>query len=117
RSGTGLCHADADRVVQAIGNLVANAASHGARGEPVTVRTESDDGGFHVSVHNTGPAIPPEVLPRLFDPMVRGQDAGSKGVGLGLSVVGEIVRAHGGRVEAESTAEAGTRFTIHLPRK
>lgn len=117
RSGTGLCHADADRVVQAIGNLVANAASHGARGEPVTVRTESDDAGFHVSVHNTGPAIPPEVLPRLFDPMVRGQDAGSKGVGLGLYIVREIVRAHGGRVEAESTAEAGTRFTIHLPRK
>lgn len=116
RAGAGTCHADADRIVQAVGNLVANAASHGGRGRPITVRSESDEAQFRVRVHNEGEPIPPEVLPRLFQPMVRGADVTSKGVGLGLYIVHEIARAHGGRVEASSTAEAGTAFTLHLPR-
>jgi sigma-B regulation protein RsbU (phosphoserine phosphatase) len=115
-SGDGTCSADADRVVQAVGNLVANAASHGAPGEAITVRTEGDEGAVRVSVHNAGEPIPSEVLSRLFDPMVRGKDAGSKGVGLGLFIVREIARAHGGRADASSTAASGTTFTIHLPR-
>jgi phosphoserine phosphatase RsbU/P len=115
QQGSGECHADADRIVQAVGNLVANAASHGARERPITVRTESDDKQFRIHVHNHGKPIPPHVLPRLFQPMVRGADVTSKGVGLGLYIVSEIVRAHGGRTEAESTEEAGTRFTLHLP--
>jgi sigma-B regulation protein RsbU (phosphoserine phosphatase) len=116
RAGEGACSADADRIVQAVGNLVANAASHGARDRPITVRTESDDAGFRIHVHNHGQPIPPHVLPRLFQPMVRGADVQSKGVGLGLYIVSEIVRAHGGRTEATSTADAGTTFTLHLPR-
>jgi phosphoserine phosphatase RsbU/P len=116
RSGGGTCYADADRIVQAVGNLVANAATHGPPGKPVTVRTESDGAEFRVSVHNEGAPIPADVLPRLFEPMVRGADTGaSKGVGLGLFIVREIVQAHAGHVEATSTAEAGTRFTLHLP--
>jgi phosphoserine phosphatase RsbU/P len=115
RQGEGTCRVDADRLVQAVGNLVANAAAHGTREEPITVRTESDPHGFRISVHNGGAPIRPELLPRLFEPMVRGQDAGSKGVGLGLYIVREIARAHGGSVEATSTAEAGTTFTLRLP--
>lgn len=115
RSGAGSVQADADRIVQAVGNLVANSVAHGAPGEAVTVRTQSAPDGFRVSVHNGGDPIPAEVLPRLFDPMVRGRDAGSQGVGLGLFIVREIARAHGGRVEAFSTAAEGTTFTIHLP--
>jgi sigma-B regulation protein RsbU (phosphoserine phosphatase) len=116
RSGAGTCEADGERITQAVGNLVSNAASHGEPGRPVTVRTESTPGEFRITVHNEGKPIPPEVLPRLFEPMVRGADAGSKGVGLGLYIVGAIVQAHGGRVRAESTAEAGTSFVLELPR-
>ncbi|MDB5897869.1 MAG: sensor signal transduction histidine kinase [Ramlibacter sp.] len=115
RSGGGTCVADADRVLQAIGNLVANAVSHGAADCPVTVRSENTGEGFRITVHNHGRPIPPEVLPRLFEPMVRGADTLSQGVGLGLYIVREIVRGHGGEVQVSSTAEAGTSFVITLP--
>jgi sigma-B regulation protein RsbU (phosphoserine phosphatase) len=117
RSGNGICEADADRLTQAVGNLVSNAASHGAPGRPVTVRTESVGSEVRITVHNEGKPIPPDVLPRLFEPMVRGTNAGSNGVGLGLYIVAAIVRAHGGRVHAQSTAEEGTSFILELPRQ
>ena len=116
RLGHESCTADADRITQAVGNLVSNAVSHGDPGRPITVRTESTQSGFRISVHNEGTPIPPDVLPRLFEPMVRGADAGSKGVGLGLYIVAAILRAHGGAVRAESTAQAGTTFILELPR-
>ena len=53
-SGDGTCFADADRIVQAIGNLVANAVSHGDRRQPITVRSTSEGGTFEVAVHNAG---------------------------------------------------------------
>ena len=116
QAGGGHCLADADRIVQAIGNLVANAATHGAPDRPITVRTEGDGRQFRITVHNEGKPIPEAVLPRLFEPMVRGSEAGaSQGVGLGLYIVREIVRAHGGRVDVRSTADAGTAFTLQLP--
>lgn len=116
RSGDSTCVGDAHRIVQAIGNLVANAATHGAPELPITVRSESDGQRFRITVHNGGKPIPPELLPRLFEPMVRGSEAGSvQGVGLGLYIVREIVRAHGGHVDVRSSAEAGTSFTLDLP--
>jgi signal transduction histidine kinase len=69
-----------------------------------------------VGVHNHGPVIPADLLPRLFEPMVRGAGAGgSKGVGLGLYIVREIARAHGGRVDVRSTPEEGTTFLLEWP--
>jgi sigma-B regulation protein RsbU (phosphoserine phosphatase) len=115
RSGPGLCEADGQRIAQAVGNLVANAANHGAPGGPITVRTAGTEGTVRVSVHNEGRPIPPEVQARLFEPMVRGSDAVAQGVGLGLFIVREIARAHGGQVELQSSAEAGTSFTVVLP--
>lgn len=116
RSGEPRGFVDAERIVQAVGNLVGNAATHGAPDLPITVRSETVDGQFRISVHNEGKPIPPELVPRLFDAMVRGADAGAgKGVGLGLFIVREIVRAHGGRVEVHSTAEEGTRFELRFP--
>jgi sigma-B regulation protein RsbU (phosphoserine phosphatase) len=115
RRGEGLCVADANRITQAIGNLVANAVSHGARDRPVTVRSETMPNGFRITVHNEGNPIPAEVLPRLFEPMVRGAEARSQGVGLGLYIVREIVRGHSGQVQVTSSADAGTAFVIVLP--
>jgi sigma-B regulation protein RsbU (phosphoserine phosphatase) len=115
RSGSRRCEADADRIVQAVGNLVANAVNHGDKRQPITVRTEDGEGVFRISVHNGGAPIPPQLLPTRFEPMVRGSAPGAKGVGLGLYIVRAIAQAHGGQVAATSSAEAGTTFRIELP--
>jgi sigma-B regulation protein RsbU (phosphoserine phosphatase) len=118
RSGPGDCQADPERMAQAVGNLLGNAAKHGAATSPITVETRGTEDRFEVSVHNLGTPIPAALLPRLFEPMVRGAptESASKGVGLGLYIVREIARAHGGSVAAESSAESGSRFTISIPR-
>jgi sigma-B regulation protein RsbU (phosphoserine phosphatase) len=117
RVGEGHARADAERIVQATGNLVANAVRYGAAGTPVTVTTLGREaGGAQVQVHNHGEPIAPDVLPRLFEPMVRGPDARpAEGVGLGLYIVRAIMQAHGGTVEVTSTAAEGTTFTLTLP--
>lgn len=116
--GEGECSADADRVGQLVGNLVGNAMAYGDPAAAVTVRSEIGPDEARVSVHNAGAPIPPQLQPSLFEPMVRGtQDGGaSRSIGLGLFIVREIARAHGGRVELESTAERGTTFVVTLPR-
>jgi sigma-B regulation protein RsbU (phosphoserine phosphatase) len=116
RVGNRHCTADADRIVQAVGNLVANAVNHGDKRQPITVRTAAETGVFRISVHNGGTPIPAQILPTLFEPMVRGASSGAaKGVGLGLYIVRAIVRAHGGEVAVSSTVEEGTTFRMELP--
>ncbi|MGE4243229.1 PAS domain-containing sensor histidine kinase [Ramlibacter sp.] len=113
--GPGQWHADADRVAQALGNLVANAVNYGDPSRPVTVTTAGGEGGFTLSVHNEGPPIPAEQAARLFEAMVRGDAAtGSRGVGLGLYIVREIARAHGGSVDVDSAQDRGTTFRLRL---
>jgi sigma-B regulation protein RsbU (phosphoserine phosphatase) len=114
-AGPGACRADPERIAQAVGNLVANAASHGAPQRPITVRSEGGGARFRITVHNEGPEIPAALMPRLFEPMVRGSDVRAQGVGLGLFIVHEIVAAHGGSVHATSSAADGTDFIIELP--
>jgi signal transduction histidine kinase len=71
-----------------------------------------------VEVHNEGPPIPAELLPRIFEPFRRATDGGhpTPGLGLGLFIVQQIAHAHGGRVEVRSTRADGTTFTLRLPR-
>ncbi|XXF77831.1 PAS domain-containing protein [Myxococcaceae bacterium GXIMD 01537] len=107
---------DRYRLAQVVSNLVGNALKYSPAHTPVTVTTAP--GGTHMllEVHNAGRPIPPEVLPGLFEPFRRGHSsAGPPGLGLGLYIAHEIVRAHGGTVEVRSTEGEGTTFTVRLP--
>jgi signal transduction histidine kinase len=109
---------DAPRIGQALSNLLGNALSYGDKTKPVLLSIEGMPAQIRLRVHNEGPAIPEWLLPVLFDPFVRGKPdvVSPHGLGLGLFVVKEIVRSHGGSIDVVSTAAAGTTFTIHLPR-
>jgi phosphoserine phosphatase RsbU/P len=116
--GAGPCTTDVDRLQQLVVNIVVNAATHGAKGRPITVRTAIEAASFTVAVHNEGEPIDSALLPRLFEPMTRGaSDPVSRSIGLGLYIVREIARAHGGTVSVESAAGRGTTLTAVLPRQ
>ncbi len=112
-------HGDGRRLEQVFSNLLQNAVRHTPRGGAITVNARTLPGG-HVSVgiHNTGSVIPQEDLPRVFERFfqvdrARARKGGSSG--LGLSIVTEIVEAHGGTVRAVSSELAGTEFIVILP--
>jgi PAS domain S-box-containing protein len=108
---------DPDRVAQALGNLVTNAAKYGAPGTPISVALEGSRDALRLSVHNVGDPIPADLLPTLFHPGARhAASRGDGGLGLGLFIVERIAAAHGGTVSVSSTREAGTTFTAVLPR-
>jgi signal transduction histidine kinase len=107
---------DRDRVAQLLSNLLANALAHGASDLPVDVIARRGDGSLVLAVTNQGAPIPPETIPRLFQPYWRpATESPHAGLGLGLYIVAEIARAHGGRMDVSSTAERGTTFTFTLP--
>ena len=109
---------DADRLRQALGNLLTNARLHTPAGTTVvTTLAPGADGGAVLTVADDGPGIAPELQPTLFERFTRGDDSRSRGTGstgLGLAIVAAIVGAHGGRVAA-SSAPGRTVFTIELP--
>jgi len=118
------CHGDTsgrwdpDRLSQVFSNLVANAVRHGRPEHGVGVTLDGRGArAVRVTVHNMG-AIPAERLPKLFEPLAgggRGAD-NSQGLGLGLFITRELVCAHGGSIEVCSDDDAGTTFTVTLPR-
>jgi signal transduction histidine kinase len=109
---------DADRIEQVLTNLVTNAIQYGARDTPIQIQVEDEGEQAVVSVNNRGPVIPAECLPTLFDPFQKGRDsAQSGGLGLGLHIVYEIVKAHDGKVEVSSDVDHGTTFTARLPKR
>jgi signal transduction histidine kinase len=126
------CTCDGGRIRQVISNLVGNAIQHGSPDGPIelslTAPTAQHDGpdGPHpirLSVHNSGQPIAPSLLPIMFDPLVRERSQGEQlerrpgSIGLGLYIAHEIVIAHRGEIDVESTAQQGTTFTVRLPRK
>jgi phosphoserine phosphatase RsbU/P len=117
RVGEGIVVADAHRLVQLIDNLVSNAAAYGETGCPIVVTSRIEADGFSLAVHNRGVPIDDALMATLFQPMVRGTDLGQadRSVGLGLYIVGEIARAHGGDVAVRSSAAAGTTFVATFP--
>ena len=110
--------ADQERLLQVLTNLVTNAIRHGGDRASITIRGERDDGWVVVSVADTGPGIPPEELPRVFERLYRGSGArtGSPGgAGLGLAIAASLTRAMGGEIDVRSVVGEGTTFTLRLP--
>ncbi|MFN3284705.1 MAG: sensor histidine kinase [bacterium] len=109
---------DRDRLEQALGNLVDNAVKYTPPGGRVELRAELRDGEVHLVVEDTGPGIPPEHLPRVFERFYRADPSRSRaegGTGLGLAIVKHIALAHGGRVEAANRPTGGARLAVVLP--
>ena len=108
--------ADRNRLAQALSNLVDNALKFTPEGGQVTMAAELDGGEVRISVSDTGPGIPPEKLPHLFDRFWRADLDANRGTGLGLTIARGIVEAHGGVIQVASHPGEGTRFTLVLPR-
>ena len=106
---------DPARIAQLASNLIANAVTHGAPGIPIEVDARTADDRFVLSVANGGMPIPPAARAQLFQPFFRGAVRRSQqGLGLGLFIVNEIAKAHGGEMEVASSDEE-TRFTFSMP--
>lgn len=86
-------------------------------GSKITVTSTIGTRSCSIAVHNAGRPIPPELQSTLFEPLTRGPEAGhaARSIGLGLFIVREIARAHGGQVEVRSGAETGTTFEATWP--
>jgi signal transduction histidine kinase len=116
--GADAIRADPEALRQVLTNVLDNAVRHTPPGGTVTVRTAHEAGGTRLDISDTGPGIPGEHLPRVFERFYRVDPARSRelgGTGLGLSIVKHLVEAHGGRVEARSTLGAGTTITAVFP--
>jgi signal transduction histidine kinase len=106
---------DRDRIAQLFSNLLGNAVKHGSSDAPVRVQASTGEGAFKLSVANSGPAIPPSTLPRLFQPFTRGTGGTNpQGLGLGLYIANEIARARGGMLTV-SSSPTETLFTFQMP--
>jgi two-component system sensor histidine kinase/response regulator len=109
---------DESRISQALSNLIGNALNHGDRSGPVTVTMDgTDPDEVAWSVHNKG-HIAESVLPYIFDPFrsFGRKNSTPERFGLGLYIVAQIVKTHGGTIDVESTPGTGTNFRIKLPR-
>ncbi|WP_395849542.1 ATP-binding protein [Cystobacter fuscus] len=109
---------DADRLSQVVINLVSNAVKYSPTPSPVRIQVRKRPHLALLEVHNGGEPISPTLLPLLFEPLQRGGqsvDKAGRSIGLGLYIVDQIVRAHGGTVSVQSTTQSGTTFSVHLP--
>jgi signal transduction histidine kinase len=107
---------DPRRLHQVITNLLTNALKFTPAGGRVTIATGVKGTQAVLTVADTGPGIPADELPRVFDRFWRGRQATqTSGSGIGLAVAAELTLAHGGRLSAASPAGQGTRMTLTLP--
>lgn len=108
---------DPDRMAQALGNLLSNAIKYTPRGGSISVEAGADADAAWVTVRDSGPGIPPTEQERIFTPFYRGQSDRRfpQGMGLGLSIARDLVTAHGGRIEVDSTPSRGSAFTLWIP--
>ena len=111
--------ADGDRLSQVLTNLLDNAVKYTQPGGTIKLQIErAGTDAVMFSVADTGPGIPAEVIPKLFDPFFQAnpqQKTGPRGLGLGLAIVKNLVDLHGGTIEVQSELGQGTRFQVTLP--
>jgi signal transduction histidine kinase len=102
------------RIREVVLNLLTNAARHTPAQGTITIRVAAEARTVVLRVEDTGSGISPEELPNVFQRFHKG--AGSKGSGLGLAIARDLVRAHGGNIQAESSVGRGTTVIVTLPR-
>lgn len=110
-----IARVDGPRITQVLHNLVGNAVQHSQPGTPIAVRLRDED-AIVLEIHNVGAPVPDDLRDKLFEPLERARSASvNHSIGLGLYIVREIVKAHGGTIDVTSSAEAGTTFRVRLP--
>jgi signal transduction histidine kinase len=112
---------DEARMSQVFANLLSNAAQHGAPGSSISIDLRGEVEEVVVIVHNFGKVIPPSQIFGIFSPFKRLKPGApavpdSSNLGLGLFIADRIVHAHSGTIDVHSSADAGTTFTVRLPR-
>jgi PAS domain S-box-containing protein len=111
-----LVRVDADRIQQIFSNLIGNALKYTPRGGRITVAVSpGTEGSVAFSVTDTGPGIPAEDLPHVFDRFWQATQQGSHGIGLGLAIAKGLAEAHGGEVTVASEVGAGSIFSFTIP--
>jgi signal transduction histidine kinase len=108
-----IVHGNADEMSDAIRNVIENAVIHTPKGTEVTVGISADG---VLTVEDRGPGVPPEDRSRIFGRFWRGKDSATPGAGLGLAIVTEILRLHGGSVEVGDAAQGGASFQLRFRR-
>ncbi|QSQ23075.1 HAMP domain-containing histidine kinase [Pyxidicoccus parkwayensis] len=106
---------DRERILQVLANLLGNAVKFTPAGGTVTVEARTEDGEARVVVRDTGPGIPEDEQPRLFERHWQSRGTARQGSGLGLYIARGLVEAHGGRLWVESRTGAGSTFSFTLP--
>jgi signal transduction histidine kinase len=109
---------DPGRMSQVLGNVLDNALRHTPQGGQIAVRAAQQGSEIEITITDTGPGVPPEHLPHLFERFWRGEPSRSRrtgGSGLGLAIAQRIVEAHGGRMWAENAPTGGLRVGFSLP--
>jgi signal transduction histidine kinase len=116
KSAPALCEVDRTQIERVVTNLLANAIKYTQKGGWVRASAERVGQAVRLVVEDSGVGIPPTHLPHIFDRFYRVPDANpEKGLGLGLSFVAAIVKAHCGEIHVDSQPGAGSRFTVTLP--
>jgi signal transduction histidine kinase len=105
---------DATKIEHVIGSIIKNAIH--AIPEKGTIQIQScvNDSNLEISIADSGTGIPPEIMPKIFSPLVTTK---AKGMGMGLAICKRIVEAHGGKINVESSVGKGTTFKVTLPIK
>ncbi len=108
---------DAQRLHQVLLNLLSNAIKYCRPGDQVRIIAHRDEAWVSVSVADTGPGIPPDALPSIFERFYRvpGSEKATVGTGLGLAIAHQIIEAHGGEITVGSQLGEGTTFTFRIP--